>query len=118
MITEAQFVEMEAILVKAETEKAVLAQQNRDHLDKAREHNDAGRACRLKITGIDKELEPIRAQMTEYVAEQKRLHAEKLKVERAAREKAEAEAKAKEETELKKAHAEIARLKEELGKKE
>lgn len=117
MLTPEEFTQAQAALSAAETEKAALDQQRRDCIAKARELNDQTRACTNKITAIDQATATIKAQVAEYIADQKRQQAEALKAKRAAEEAAKAAAKVQEASELAKAQAEVAALKEQLAAK-
>jgi chromosome segregation ATPase len=113
MLTPEEFTQAQAALSAAATEQAALDQQRRDYIAKARELNDQTRACTNRITAIDQATASVKAQVAEYIAEQKRKQAEALKAKRAAEEAA----KVQEESELAKAQAEVAALKEQLAAK-
>lgn len=113
MLTPEEFTQAQAALAAAETEKAALDQQRRDCISKARELNDQTRACTNKMTAIDQATAAVKVQVAEYIADQKRQHAEALKAKRAAQEAA----KVQEASELAKAQAEVAALREQLAAK-
>lgn len=121
MLTPEEFTAAQQALATAETERAALDQTRRDSIDKAREYNEQTRACTSKITAIDKATAPLKSQVAEYVAEQKRQQADAMKAKRAAEEAAkraaEEAAKAQEKTAIEQKDAEIAALKEQLAAK-
>lgn len=117
MLTAEEYSASRAVVTNAETERSALEQSIRDSIEKAREYNDLTKTIRNRITALDRQLAPVRAQLTEYEVEQKRLLADKQRADAEAARKKATEAKAKERSELDAVKAENEKLKAELAAK-